>query len=79
MRRRSKQAFSSSPKPGKNGGGGEGGGGGRVKGTQAWDNFTFFFDLNQILICPSQIFEKLFASFPSIFARILMFEYFRGV
>ncbi len=24
-----------------------------VKGTQAWDNFEFFFDLNQILICPS--------------------------
>ncbi len=25
----------------------------RLKGTQAWDNFEFFFDLNQILICPS--------------------------
>jgi hypothetical protein len=23
------------------------------KGTQAWDNFEFFFDLNQVLICPS--------------------------
>ncbi len=22
------------------------------KGTQAWDIFEFFFDLNQILICP---------------------------
>ncbi len=25
----------------------------QFKGTQAWDNFEFFFDLNQILICPS--------------------------
>ncbi len=25
----------------------------RLKGTQAWDNFEFFFDLNQILICTS--------------------------
>ncbi len=48
------------------------------KGTQAWDNFEFFLDLNQILICPSYIFEKNFASFPSIFARISMFEHFRG-
>ena len=24
-----------------------------IKGTQAWDNFEFFFDLNQILICLS--------------------------
>ncbi len=24
-----------------------------LKGTQAWDIFEFFFDLNQILICPS--------------------------
>ncbi len=23
-----------------------------IKGTQAWDIFEFFFDLNQILICP---------------------------
>ncbi len=49
-----------------------------LKGTQAWDNFWIFLDLNQILICPSQIFEKNFASFPSIFARISMFEHFRG-
>ncbi len=25
----------------------------RVKGTQAWENFDFFFYLNPILICPS--------------------------
>ncbi len=24
-----------------------------IKGTQAWDNFEFFFYLNQFLICPS--------------------------
>ncbi len=39
---------------------------------------NFFFDLNQILICPSYIFETKFSSFPSIFARISMFEHFRG-
>ncbi len=49
-----------------------------IKGTQAWDNFEFFFDLNQILICPSYIFEKNFTSFPSTFARISMLEHFRG-
>ncbi len=48
-----------------------------IKGTQAWDNFDFFY-LNQILICPSSIFEQKFASFSSIFARISMFEHFRG-
>ncbi len=50
----------------------------RIKGTQAWDNFDFFFDLNQNPICPSQIFKNKFASFPSIFARISMLEHFRG-
>ncbi len=48
------------------------------KGTQAWNNFEFFFDLNQILICPWKIFEKNFASYPSSFARISKFEHFRG-
>jgi hypothetical protein len=37
-----------------------------------------FFDINQILICPSYIFKNNFASFPSIFARVSMFEHFRG-
>jgi hypothetical protein len=37
-----------------------------------------FFYLNQNLISPRSIFKKNFDSFPSIFARILMFEHFRG-
>ncbi len=40
--------------------------------------FWIFFYLNQILICPSKIYEQNFASFPSIFARILMFKHFLG-
>ncbi len=47
------------------------------KGTQAWDNFEFFYR-NQNLIFPWSIFGQNFASFPSIFARISMFEDFRG-
>jgi hypothetical protein len=37
-----------------------------------------FFPLNQHLICPWSIFDKNFDSFLSIFARILIFEHFRG-
>ncbi len=48
------------------------------KGTQAWGNIDFFFYLNPNLIFPWSIFEKIFPSFSSIFARILMFEHFRG-
>ncbi len=51
---------------------------GVIKGTQAWDIFEFFFDLNKILICSWYIFEKKFAKFPSIFARISKFEHLRG-
>ncbi len=40
------------------------------KGTQAWDNFEFFFDLNQIL--------TKFRFFSFDFSRISMFEHFRG-
>jgi len=36
-----------------------------------------FFYLNQNLVCPRSIFKQNFASFPSIFARISMFEHFR--
>ncbi len=45
---------------------------------QAWDNFEFFFYLNQNLICPWSIFEKHIDSFPSNFAKISMFKHFRG-
>jgi hypothetical protein len=34
-----------------------------LKGTQAWDNFEFFFNLNQNLICPWSNFEKKFRLF----------------
>jgi hypothetical protein len=50
----------------------------QVKGTQAWDNSDFFLPKkNQNLICPWSI-KKNFNSFPSIFARILMFEHLCG-
>jgi hypothetical protein len=39
---------------------------------------NFFCYLNPNLIWHWLIFEKNFNSFPSIFARILMFEHFRG-
>ncbi len=38
--------------------------------------FLNFFYLNQNLICPWSIFDKKICSFPSIFARIWMFEHF---
>ncbi len=43
-------------------------------GTQAWDNLEIFFWPKSN---PLEILEKNFASFPSIFARISMFERFR--
>ncbi len=50
------------------------------KGTQAWDNFEFFFYILYIksLYVLRKFSQKIFASFPSIFARISMFEHFRG-
>ncbi len=44
----------------------------KLKSTQAWDNLDFFY-LNQILICPSYIFEKislLFLRFSPEFSKI---------
>ncbi len=48
-----------------------------VKGTQAWDNFEFCFWPKSNPYMPFVNFRKNFASFPSIFARISMFEHFR--
>ncbi len=48
-----------------------------LKGTQAWDNLNFLLPKSNPYM-PFVNSRKTFASFPSIFARILMFEYFRG-
>jgi hypothetical protein len=47
-------------------------------GTQAWNNVEFFFPKSNPYMPFRKIFEKNFAYFPSIFARISMFEHFRG-
>ncbi len=48
-----------------------------VKGTQAWDNFEIFLPTSKLYM-PLVNFQKNFDSFPTIFARISIFENFRG-
>ncbi len=49
-----------------------------LKGTQAWDNFEFFFTWIKSLYALRKFSKTNFAYFPSIFARISRFEHFRG-
>jgi hypothetical protein len=48
------------------------------KGTQAWDNFEIFLTYIKSLYALRKFSKKISASFPSIFAKISMFEHFRG-
>ncbi len=48
-----------------------------LKGTQVWDNFEFFLPKSNPSM-PSVNFRKKIRFFSSIFARISMFEHFRG-